>query len=162
MVPQGGKLQSFSCVRIHSGCCRAFEQAAERFRLLSVRCDLCADSDLFHEWEEKHLRGNIRSLITSEGPRLGALIKWLQILFMSGILKCMFYPQGWDHAESTDFCLNLGHKRLLAFKRTFASNVLAAASARVCPPFSCGKPAYDPDPSCLIRDNLLEFPLSTP
>lgn len=143
-APRRETLQSFSRVRIHPGCCRAFEQAAERFRLLSVRCDLCADSDLFQEWEEKHLRENIRSLITSEGPRLGALIKRWQILIMSGILKYMFYPEGWDHAASTDFCLNLGHKHLSAFKRTFASNVLAAASARACPTFSCGKPEYDP------------------
>lgn len=76
---------------------------------------------------------------------------------MSGILKYMFYPEGWDHAASTDFCLNPGHKHLSAFKRTFASNVLAAASARAYPTFSCGKLEYDPVPSCLIWDNLLEF-----
>lgn len=81
---------------------------------------------------------------------------------MSGILNYMFYPEGWDHAASTDFCLNLRHKHLSAFKRTSASNVLAAATARACPTFSCGKPEYDPDPSGVIRDNLLEFPFSTP
>lgn len=81
---------------------------------------------------------------------------------MSGILKYMFPPEGWDHAESTDFCLNISHKQLSAFERTFASNVSAAASARACPTFLCGKPEHDPDPSCLIRDNLLEFPFSTP
>lgn len=149
MVPQGGK--SFSpYVYIRA----AAEPLSKRLKDSgSCPCDVTfVPTDLSHEWEEKHLRGNIGSLITSEGPWLGALIKWLQILIMIGTLKHMCYPEGWDHAESTDFCLNLVQTHL-CFKRGGSCICKGVSNIFMWTHFH---------PSCLIRDNLLEFPFSTP
>lgn len=84
MVPPGGKL------------CRVFpasvyiRAAAEPLskQLKEAPVLTFVPTLTFQEWEEKHLRGNIRSLITSVGPRLGALIKRLPILIMG---SCCVY-----------------------------------------------------------------------